>query len=141
MFDTNAAGLPSGATYIVEVTAGGCVNTSPPIAINQAATLPISFDLTDICNQNVTVVSAGATSYDWSLSQNGSVTPPTNNPTVNVNPGSWLLRVRVDDGAGPSCPTTDSLSVTIEPPIAPDFTQTDPCTDQVIINATPATGS
>jgi gliding motility-associated-like protein len=140
-FNTNAAGLPSNADYIVEVTSAGCTTSSIPITVAQAATLPITFDLNDICNQNVTVVSAGATSFDWSMSQSGSVVPPTSNPTVSVNPGTWLLRVRVDDGAGPNCPTTDSVTVAIDPPLAPDFTQSDPCTDMVTINATPATGS
>jgi PKD repeat protein len=140
-FSTNAAGLASNNnSYTVEVTAAGCTASSPPIIINQAATLPITFDVTDICNQNVTVVSAGATSFDWSISQTGSVNAPTNNQTVNVNAGNWLLRVRVDDGAGPSCPTIDSVAVTIEAPFVPDFTQTDPCADQVTLNTTPSTG-
>ncbi len=86
------------------------------------------------------MVSAGATSFDWSISQTGSVNAPTNNQTVNVNAGNWLLRVRVDDGAGPSCPTIDSVAVTIEAPFVPDFTQTDACSDQVTLNTTPATG-
>jgi len=140
-FNTNASGLVSNSDYIVEVTAGGCTASTLPITINQAATLPITFDLADICNQNVTAISAGATSFDWSISQTGSVNPPTNAATVNVSPGTWLLRVRVDDGGGPSCPTTDSLTVIIEAPFTPDFTQTDACADQVTINATPATGS
>jgi hypothetical protein len=140
-FNTDAAGLASNNnSYIIEVTAAGCTASSLPITINQAATLPIAFDVTDICNQNVSVVSAGATSFDWSISQSGSVNAPTNNATVNVNAGSWLLRIRVDDGAGPACPTIDSLAVTIEAPFVPDFSQTDACTDQVTINATPATG-
>jgi len=140
-FNTDAAGLTSNNSYIVEVTATGCTSSSLPVLINQAATLPVAFDITDICNQNITAVSPGATSFDWSLSQAGSVNLPTNAATVNVIPGTWLLRVRVDDGAGPSCPTLDSLTVTVEPPIVPDFTQTDACADQVTLDATPATGS
>jgi len=140
-FNTDAAGLTSNNDYIVEVTALGCTASSVPITIMQAATLPITFDVTDICNQNVTVVSPGATSFDWSISQAGSTNPPTGNATVNVNPGTWLLRVKVDDGPGASCPTIDSLNVTIEGPFAPDFTQTDACADQVTVNATPGTGS
>ncbi len=141
-FNTDAAGLLSSNSYIVEVTATGtgCTVSSDPVVINQAATLPITFDVTDICDQNVTAISPGATTFDWSLSQTGSVNAPTNNSTVNVNPGTWLLRVRVDDGAGPSCPTTDSVTVTIEAPFTPDFIQTDGCEDLVTINATPATG-
>jgi gliding motility-associated-like protein len=140
-FSTDPAGLASNNnSYIVEVTAAGCTASSLPITINQAATLPIAFNVTDICNQNVTVVSAGATSFDWSISETGSVNAPTSNATVNVNPGTWLLRIRVDDGAGPSCPTTDSLAVTIEAPFVPDFTQSDACADQVTINTTPSTG-
>ncbi len=140
-FDTDAAGLTSNNSYIVEVTATGCTSSSLPVVINQVAPLPIAFDITDICNQNVTAVSPGATSFDWSLSQTGSVNPPTNLATVNVIPGTWLLRVRVDDGAGPSCPNLDSLTITVEPPIVADFTQTDACADQVTLDATPATGS
>jgi len=139
-FNTNAVGLVTNNSYIVEVTATGCTTSSLPVAINQAVTLPIAFDIADICNQNITAVSPGATSFDWSISQAGSVNPPTSAATVNVNPGTWLLRVRVDDGPGPSCPTTDSLTVTIEAPFVPDFLQTDACADQVTINATPATG-
>jgi len=140
-FATNATGLTSNNSYIVEVTAAGCTASSLPIVINQAATLPVAFDVTDICNQNITAVSPGATSFDWSISQAGSVNVPTNLATVNVVPGTWLLRVRVDDGPGPSCPSIDSLTVTVEPPIIADFTQTDACADQVTLNATPATGS
>jgi gliding motility-associated-like protein len=139
-FNTDPAGLTSSNSYIVEVSSAGCTTSSLPIAVNQAATLPIAFDVTDICNQNVSVVSAGATSFDWSISQTGSVNAPTSNQVVNVNPGTWLLRIRVDDGPGPSCPTTDSLSVSVEAPFIPAFTQTDACADQVTINTTPATG-
>ncbi|MBL0740107.1 PKD domain-containing protein [Chryseolinea lacunae] len=131
------ATLPN-ADYVVEITSLGCTASSTPVILQQNSQFTVTFDTNDICaNQNVKAIAAGATTFDWSLSQTGSVIAPTNADVVKVNTGDWMLRVKVDDGPGNTCPTIDSIAVKILPPLVANFTQTDGCADQVTINATP----
>lgn len=131
-------GVPSGS-YIVELTAGGCVFSSPAQPFAQDAPIDITFNTADICNGNLTAVTnPAATSFDWSASAAGSlVAPGTTTGTVAVNPGQWLIRVTADDGPGGACPGTDSTTVTIDN-YTPAFTQSDACEDMVTLTATPA---
>lgn len=137
-FFTNA--VPSGASYIVEVTetATGCLASSNPISITQDPPLTITFDESLICSNNIlTAISAGATAFDWTQSPPGSVSP-LNAPSVTVAPGIWNVIVTASGGGPGTCPGVDSLTVVVDPPIAPDFTQSDACSDQVTLTATPA---
>ncbi len=130
-------GVPTG-NYIVELTAGGCVFSSPAQNFAQDAPVVITFNTTDICNGNLTAVTnPAATSFDWSASAAGSlVAPGANTSTVALNPGQWLIRLTADDGPGGSCPGTDSTTVTIDNYL-PDFAQTDACQDIVTLTASP----
>ena len=58
--------------------------------------LTSSFNTANICNGTITAVTTPAAStYNWSASQSGSLTNPGNGATVTVNPGTWMLRVRL----------------------------------------------
>lgn len=130
-------GISSG-TYVIELTAGGCTNSSVPSTVTQDPPVAITFNTADICNGNITAVAPGASTFNWSLSDNGSLTNPGSGPTVAVNEGTWTLRVTTDAQPG-SCPGTDSTTVTIDN-YTPAFTQSDACQDMVTLTATP-TGS
>jgi gliding motility-associated-like protein len=131
-------GVPSGS-YIVELTSGGCVFSSPAQNFAQDAPVAITFNTNDICNGNLTAVTNPvATTFNWSASAPGSlVAPGTTTSTVAINPGQWLIRVTADDGPAGACPGTDSTTVTIDN-YTPAFTQSDACQDQVTLTATPA---
>jgi gliding motility-associated-like protein len=131
-------GVPSG-NYIVELTAGGCVFSSPAQNFAQDAPVAITFNTTDICNGNLIADTApAATSFDWSASAPGSlVTPGATTNTVAINPGQWLIRLTADDGPGGACPGTDSTTVTIDN-FTPAFAQSDACQDLVTLTATPS---
>lgn len=122
--------------YIIEVTdpltclAGATVTINPgPTVTNAAITTP------NLCTTSqVTAVGTGATTFDWSLSPAGSVTP-LSGATVTVNPGVWNLRVIIDDGVGPLCADTVNQIVSVDTFI-PEFTF-DPCTNPVLLTAAP----
>jgi gliding motility-associated-like protein len=48
------------------------------------------------------------------------------------------LQVTADDGAGGLCPGIGNTTVTVDAPATPDFTQSDPCEDQITLVATPS---
>ncbi|HEY3403609.1 MAG TPA: PKD domain-containing protein [Ohtaekwangia sp.] len=128
----STAAVPPG-NYIVEVTIAGCLSPG-----NAAQTLgpqiPVTFDQSNLCAQSQ-LTAQGGTTYDWTGSPAGGLVLPLNTATVTVNPGTWTLQVIVDDGAGGSCPTPATISVTVDN-FVPDFTF-DPCTSPVILEAAP----
>ncbi|WP_276369666.1 PKD domain-containing protein [Chryseolinea sp. H1M3-3] len=133
----NTQGLPSG-NYVVEITANNGCRFSAPATLTQNPPLVVTFDDTDICNGTITAIAAGATTFNWSASDAGSLTNPGSSAMVTVNEGTYTLRVTTDAPPG-SCPGTDSTTVTIDNFI-PTFSQTDACQDQVTLTATPASG-
>lgn len=135
--------LPSGSTYVVEVTQAStppCIASSPPLQLLQGTTLDVSFDNTDICDDNtLTAVASGGSgnySFDWSDSPAGSVDPDIG-PEVTVSPGTWTLIVTATDNGGTMCPGTAATTLTVEPPLTTDFTQSDACAASVILSASP----
>lgn len=129
----NTAPVVSG-NYLVQVkeTSSNCVAVSPAIAVQQNPVVPVTFDLSDICNGNVTAVAPGA-SFDWSSSPAGSFSGPSSQATLAVNSGTWTVIVIANDGA--NCPSKDSVKVTVNP-VTTDFIQSDACSDQVTLSAT-----
>lgn len=129
----NSNPLASG-NYIVEVTetASNCIGVSPTVNVQQNPTVPVTFDMTDICNGNIMAVAAGA-SFDWSASPAGSINGATANATANINPGSWTLVVTATDGT--NCPATRTVNVLVDNFSTTDFTQSDACEDQVTLKA------
>jgi large repetitive protein len=131
--------VPQG-TYTVQATdASGCIAADPtPLVVNPNPTLTITPD--DLCNpKSLTVaVSGGGTfNYQWQFSPEALVGPPTNvglnNPSVNVA-GQGTYKVIVST---PSCSFSDSYILKFNS-VTPKVTQSDPCSDQVILTASPA---
>lgn len=132
-FDTSP-GVPSG-TYIVQITSGGCSFSSPAQTFNQNPPAVVSF-VPNLCIGQITAQPSGT--YDWSTSEAGSIIGATNGATVTLNPGTWDLTVIVNDGV--NCPGIGIITVTVEPALVANFTQSDACEDLVTLTATP-TGS
>ncbi len=129
-------GLPPG-DYSVEVSSGGCVFSLQQTLISNPIAA-VNFDLSDICNGNLTAVSIpAATTFDWSASQVGSlVTPGSTLGTVALNAGTWNITV-IGNGVPPgNCPGTFTDIITFENFTA-TLTQGDACQEQVLLSATP----
>ena len=139
-FTTDPAGIPSNnRQYVVEVTTDdGCVATSPPVDVNQSATVPVTL-ATDPCVEPVTVTATGGTSWSWSVSGGlGTIDDPAAQTAVirNLPQGNNTILLTVADGV--LCPRDTSITVNVNNNINATFSQTDECSDQVILSASPA---
>lgn len=134
--------VPSNDTYVVEVirTSDGCVSASNSIEINQGSQVTIDGFTTSCGPGGETVItvsssSAGPLTFDWSASEAGSINGATNNAAVTLNPGTWDLIVEVDNAT--LCPLSSPFTATAVVPFTATLTQTDPCLNQVTLNASP----
>lgn len=129
-------GLPSNnQEYVVEVrTAANCVSSSPPVPVDQAATVPVTF-VVDGCTEPVTITATGGSSWIW----NGPGISNANTPTISVaglSQGAHSFLLHVEDGI--LCPLDTTVVVNVNNDVTPDFTQSDDCSDQVMLEASPA---
>ena len=131
-FTTAPVPVPGSYTIQVNAVVQGCVATFN-FSIVSDPQVPILFT-PDLCNAQVTAVAAGAT-FLWSSSPVGGINGAANNAIVMLNPGTWNLTVVATDGV--LCPGTGIITVSIDPPITADFTQSEACEDQVTLSATP----
>ncbi|MFZ6011645.1 MAG: PKD domain-containing protein, partial [Bacteroidota bacterium] len=137
-FTTNATGglASNNQQYVVEVTNAGCVATSPPITINEAAKVQSTFTVNP-CVNPITLRANGGTSWTWTgpnisgsnTLQQISANPPQGNQIYNVNIKQAGL-----------CDLDTAITVNVMNNVTADFTQSDACADQVTLSATP-TGS
>jgi gliding motility-associated-like protein len=135
-FSVNLPPQGGGVTnnYTIQVKdASGCITTKN-FPITTAA--PLALAITPPLCLN-TVTASGATTYSWSSSVPGSIVgSSTANPvTLTSGIGAVTLTLTGTDAAG--CSTTITQNVYISPTIAPAFTQSDPCQNQVVLSATP----
>jgi gliding motility-associated-like protein len=134
--------VPGNDTYVVEITRtiDNCVSTSAPILVNQGLQVTIDGFTTD-CGPSgetiVTVSSADAAplTFDWSASEAGSINGANNTTSVTLNPGTWNLIVEVDNAT--LCPVSGPFTATAVAPFNALLTQSDPCLNQVSLNASP----
>lgn len=139
-FTTDAAGLPSNnQEYVVEVTTGTpgntCVATSAPVIINQSATVPVTLD-PNPCVEPVTITANGGTGWTWSGP--GTIDDP-NAPDISVSglsQGTNIFNLTVTDPG--FCQLDTTITVNVNNNISPAFTQSDECSDQVTLTATPS---
>lgn len=130
-----------GGEYVVEVTDGTCTNVSAAIQVTPDPPTAAAFNLSDICDGVVSIESTTATAlstFSWTSTPAGAFNGPTNQGTVTVNPGTWLISATVSNGI--DCPETYTTSVTVDD-ITLDFIQSDPCEDQVTLTTTGASGN
>lgn len=137
-----SAAVPGNDTYVVEVirTSDGCVSASPPVVVNQSPQVIIDGFTTSCGPGGATIVtvnssSAGPLTFDWSASDVGSINGASNTAAVTLNPGTWDLIVEVDNAT--LCPLSSPFTATAVVPFTATLTQTDPCLNQVTLNASP----
>lgn len=136
-FSTDASGLPSNnQQYVVEVTTfDGCVAASAPIDVIESARVDVTL-ATDPCVEPVTITATGGTGWLWTGP--GTIDDPTAATVVvhNLPQGNNTFNLTVTDGV--LCPRDTSITVNVNNNITAAFTQTDECSDQVILTATPS---
>ena len=135
-FQTDLSGLPSNnQQYIVEITTNdNCVASSAPVTVNESATVPVTLAMNP-CTEPVTITATGGTSWLWTGP--GTIADPTAQ-TLSVSglsQGQHTFNLTVT-GAG--CPLDTAITVNVNNNITATFTQSDECTDQVLLTASPA---
>ncbi|MEZ4938742.1 MAG: gliding motility-associated C-terminal domain-containing protein [Crocinitomicaceae bacterium] len=119
----------STTTYTVTVTdAGGCSAVDfVNVTVNPAPTVTINPASATICQgDNVTLTANGAATYSWNTGANTA--------SITVSPAATTTYTVT--GNSPGCPGVNaSATVTVAPPIVPDFTISgQQCLDVVSIN-------
>jgi large repetitive protein len=116
--------------YIADVNFGNNCNGSGNLTVSALSSINVGFITSNLCTMQQ-VEATGGTSYDWALSDAGSLSGagPHNTATVTINPGTWMLRVLVQDGV--NCATRDSIRVTVDN-VTPDFTVAGECTSNFV---------
>ncbi len=133
--------LPSQGTattnnYTIQVTDNsGCVRTNNlPIS----TTAPLALSITPPgCSSSVLATGPAGTSYVWSSNVPGSIISATNVNPVQMQPGIGQVTLTLTGTDAGGCSTTIIQNIYISPTLAPAFTQSDPCQNQVVLTATP----
>jgi PKD repeat protein len=127
----------SAGTYTIDITDNaGC--TFVINNFNVTPNPPISISITpDLCTTPPTITASGGTSYTWTTNVPGSIVSGANTSTIQLLPGASNATFKVT-ALGAGCPATDSLTVDVPSTIAPDFTQSTACDDQVTLSASPS---
>lgn len=124
--------------YSIEVDDnGGCTFVINNFAINPAAEIPVTFT-DNLCTIPPTIVAnaPGATTFNWSVTGPGStITSGQGTNTISITGSTISYSL---DVTGPGvCPNTEGNSIVLDNPAA-GITQSDPCTDQVDLTASPS---
>lgn len=102
---------------------------------------PVTIALTpNLCATPLTIVASGATGYSWTTNVPGSIVSGANTSTIQLLPGAGTVTYTVTATAAGSCPAIQNITVDVPGTITPTFTQSDGCSDEVILTASP-TGS
>jgi PKD repeat protein len=119
-------------TYTIQVKDnGGCIFNINNFAVTPNA--PVSVTLTpNVCATPPTITASGANSYVWT---GPGIVSGANNATVTVS-GQGTFTYSVVASAAGSCDNTDTITVDLDNSTT-DFTQSDPCQNNVILTATP----
>ncbi len=136
-FSSNVAGLPSdNRQYLVEVTsANGCLASSPNVAINQAATVPLTLT-PDVCANPVTITASQGDTFTWSGPSIVGGTANLAQVSATPPPGIHTYNLTVTQAG--FCALDTAITVNVETPIVANITQSDACSELVTITATPA---
>ncbi len=132
----NFAKLPTsgstGVTYTIQVKDNTGCATSFDQLVNPAPP-SITFDPIDLCTLNPDLKAnlPGAT-FDWTLPDGSLV---SNSQTVKITTsGTYTVQATLPSG----CVLTDSRTFTYNPPPSPNWTQSNGCSTQVTLTASPS---
>ncbi len=132
----NTTPLTAG-TYTIQITdGGGCIFNINNFIV--APNAPVAITVTPtVCNTPPTITASGATTYAWTVvSGTGSIVGATNAASIQVS-GSGSVTYQVVGSAAGSCDNTQTVTVILDNPVV-DFTQTDPCQNNITVTAIPS---
>lgn len=131
-----SASLTAGNNVTIQVRDGaGCIDTQDlPITNNPEVDITIT---PGVCAIPMTITAAGPATYVWT---GPNIVSGATSATIQINPGIGQFVYTVEatpTGAG-FCPTTQTTTVQVDNNITPSFTQSDACSQTVILTAAPA---
>ena len=120
-------------TYTIQITSGGCIFILNNFVVNP--NLPVSVTVTpNVCATPPTITAGGATTYVWT--PDPSIVSGANSSTITVS-GKGSFTYTVKGSSAGACDNTQTVTVELDNAV-PDFTQSDPCQNNVILSATPS---
>ncbi len=131
----------SAGSYILEVRdAGNCVFISPtPLTVTPNPPNTISINQSDLCDATPTLTASGTgATYSWTSSVSGGIVGATTGATIQLQAGLGNVTYTVTSNGGTGCQATQNTTVNALGAITPTFTQSDACTDQVLLIASPS---
>lgn len=129
-------GVPAG-TYTIEVRDNtGCIFNINNFVVTPAAPVNVAFT-PNLCVATPTLTASGGTGYTWTTNVPGSIVGATNGATIQLLPGAGTVTYTVT-ATGAGCPSTVSTTVDVPGTVTATFTQSDACSDQVILSAQPS---
>lgn len=139
-FITNV--LASNSTYVVELTQAGCTSASLPVTLTPAAAIVIdgfntSCDPLTSARAISVQTTPAATQFTWTTLPAAGIIGSNTGASINLGNGTFDVTVVVDDGAGGLCPATSTFNTVGADPFTAGLSQTDPCQNQVSVDATP----
>ena len=142
IFQTLPAGLPASSyqdtPYTVEVKAGGCTASGDAI-IRKGPTVPTTLS-SNVCttpaNPNITLnaSSPAGSNYAWT---GPNIVGPATGGQIVANPPAGSQTYNIKINLAGFCELDTAMSVVVDQPLLANYTQTDPCANQVTLNATP----
>lgn len=126
------APVPVPGEYIVEIRQGACTSTAP-ISVVSDPQVPVTI-VADPCANPITLeVTTPGSTFFWAGPGivNANINPTTAVPSAQ---GPQIYTVTVTSPG--LCPTTQSITVNVNNNVTADFTQSDPCADNVTLTAT-----
>ncbi|HEY4653792.1 MAG TPA: PKD domain-containing protein [Cyclobacteriaceae bacterium] len=134
-FSTNP--LPSNnRNYIVEVTSTGpgCTSSSLPILVDQNAEVAVTIS-SDPCSDPISISVTGGTSWAWT---GPNIVGAADGSSITATPpqGTQVFNLTVNEAG--FCQLDTAITVMVDNAIVPTLTQSDACSDQVILTATPS---
>lgn len=131
----NTTPLDSGAYVIQTRDVGNCIVTTPVI-VDPDPKVPTTITQ-DLCGTPASITaSAPGAFYSWT---GPGISTPVLTGQLNIPPSqSGSLTYQVVATAAGQCPNTRSITVNVEAPFTPTFSQTDPCATSIIVTAAPS---
>ncbi|MGC1243594.1 MAG: PKD domain-containing protein [Chryseosolibacter sp.] len=136
-FTTDPAGLPSNnQQYVVEVTTDdGCVASSAPVNVNQSPAVPVTL-AANACAEPITITATGGDTWLWTGPGTIDNATASSISVAGLPQGNNRFDLTVTQAG--FCARDTSITVNVNNTVTPDFTQSDECSDQVMLEASPA---
>lgn len=131
-FSTTPVPAPVPGDYIVQIVANFGCTASAPISVVSDPQVPVTLTADPCVNPVTLTATTPGTSFVWS----GPGIVNVNSPTTTANAPQGMQTFTVTVSAPGLCPTTESITVNVTNNVVVDFTQSDPCEENVTLTST-----